>query len=109
MDLHDQSVELPPRSLMEGVDLVSEGILTLTRTAQMMEQDLGVSEKNAAARLVELLRESDVIQFVVGSRINEAHQDPTLPLDIEIRRNIVRRIARVLEDKYLKEVSITCI
>jgi hypothetical protein len=56
--------------------------------------------------LVDLMLESDVIEFVVGSRINEAHQDPNLPMDIEIRRNIIKRIAKTLEDRYLKEVSV---
>jgi len=46
---------------------------------------------------------------VADSRINEAHQDPTLPEEIEIQRNIVKNIARVLEGKYLKQVSISYI
>ncbi|HSW40273.1 MAG TPA: serine/threonine protein phosphatase, partial [Acidobacteriota bacterium] len=89
-----------------GIDLVTEGILTLTKTAQVMEEGLALSPKSPAAALVELLRESDIIEFVVGSRINEAHQDPSLPMEIEIRRNIIKRIARVLEEKHLKQVSI---
>ncbi len=109
MDLDTCSDDLPPISHMGGVDLITEGILTLTRTAQLIEQGLRAPEYNAATRLVDLLRESDIIQFVVGSRINEAHQDPNLPLDIEIRRNIIKRIATVLEEKYLKEVSVMCI
>lgn len=43
---------------------------------------------------------------MVGTKINEAHQDPQHPEDLEIRRNIIKRIAQVLEKKYLKEVEI---
>jgi hypothetical protein len=53
-----------------------------------------------------MIMESDEINFVVGTRINVAHQDPTLPIDLEIRRTVVKRIARLLEDKWLKQVSI---
>lgn len=109
LDLHGSSPDLPPISHMDGVNLVTEGILTLTRAAQLMEENAPLRPDNPAAMLVNLFLESDIIQFVVGSRINEAHQDPNLPVDIEIRRNIIRRIAKVLEERYLKEVSIMCI
>ncbi len=106
LDLRGSSLELPPLSRMPGVDLVTEGILTLTSAAQMLEDAALLRDNNPAAMLVDLMLESDVIGFVVGSRINEAHQDPNLPMDIEIRRNIIKRIAKTLEDRYLKEVSV---
>ena len=49
---------------------------------------------------------NDVITFLVGTRINEAHQDPNLPHDLELRRNIVQRLAHTLENHYLKKVVI---
>jgi hypothetical protein len=91
---------------MEGVDLVTEGILTLTEVQRILESGNLPMESNAATQLVELLRESDVIEFVVGTRINDAHQDPSLPVDLEIRRNLLKRIKQVLEENYLKEVNI---
>ncbi|HCR14572.1 SpoIIE family protein phosphatase [Solidesulfovibrio sp.] len=100
------SCDIPPAAEMEGVDLVTEGILTLTRTAQLLERDEVPREKNPATQLYEILLNSDSIEFVVGARINEAHQDPNLPIDLEIRRNIVKRIRTVLEEKYLKETRI---
>jgi len=109
MDLKSLSDDMPPLSVMDGVDLVTEGILTLTRAARMLEEQKTLPAHDPAARLASVLLESDVIEFVVGSRINEAHQDPKLPMDLEIRRNIVRRLAGVLEKNYLKETSITCI
>ena len=95
--------DIPPAAEMDGVDLVTEGILTLTRTAQLLESDEVPREKNPATQLYEIFLDSDSIEFVVGARINEAHQDPNLPIDLEIRRNIVKRIRTVLEEKFLKE------
>ena len=100
---------LPPASSMEGVDLVTEGILTLTRAARYLEEGCPPEAADAAARLVDLLRESDDIRFVVGTRVNEAHQDPSLPVDLDIRRNVVKRIAAALQERYLKQTSVAYI
>lgn len=100
--------DLPPESFMEGVDLVTEGILTLQKVNELLKGykssvKLG---KGPADKIVKMIMESDEINFVVGTRINVAHQDPTLPVDLEIRRTVVKRIARILEDRWLKQVSI---
>lgn len=99
--------ELPPESFMEGIDLVTEGILTLQKVNELLKTynnsvRLG---KGPADKIVKMLMESDEIHFVIGTRINIAHQDPTLPVELEIRRTVVKRIARLLEEKWLKKVS----
>ncbi len=96
---------LPPSSKMKGVDLVTEGILTLTQAAQYLE-DGDAPDNDPAGVLVKTLLESDNIKFVIGTRVNEAHQDPTLPVDLEMRRNIIKRMTKCLEQKYLKEIEI---
>ncbi|MCU0409842.1 MAG: serine/threonine-protein phosphatase [Bacteroidales bacterium] len=100
--------ELPPESFMEGIDLVTEGILTLQKVNELLKGynnsvKLG---KGPADKIVKMIMDSDEINFIVGTRINVAHQDPTLPVDLEIRRTVVKRIARILEDKWLKLISI---
>jgi hypothetical protein len=42
----------------------------------------------------------------VGTSVNEAHQDPRFPIQLDLRRNIVKQIARLLENKYMKRVFI---
>ncbi len=108
MSLLSQSGGLPPPSKMRGIDLVTEGILTLTDVAQRIEQGdaLATSLPLASRKMVELFRESDEIELIVGTRVNEAHQDPNLPVGLEIRRNIVKRLQKVLEEKYRKRVLI---
>lgn len=106
MKLVMKAGNLPPPARMEGVDLVSEGILTLTDVVQRLEADppLSAPEPLVSKQMIELFRESDEIEFIVGTKVNEAHQDPSLPMDLEIRRNIVRRLKTVLENKYRKRV-----
>ncbi len=106
LTLMPQAGGLPPPSNMRGVDLVTEGILTLTDVVQRIEQGdaLATSLPLASRKMVELFRESDEIELIVGTRVNEAHQDPNLPVGLEIRRNIVQRLHKVLEEKYRKRV-----
>ena len=59
-----------------------------------------------ADQVVKLILESDEIQFVIGTRINIAHQDPNMGMDVEIRRTVIKRIALTLEEKFLKKVKI---
>lgn len=108
VSLKDYVPGFPPASTMEGADLVTEGILTLGRTAELLESGRYAdgADKSPAARLVDLLLDSDRIDFIVGTKINDAHQDPSMPIELEIRRNVVKRIARLLEDRYLKETGI---
>jgi hypothetical protein len=99
--------ELPPESFIDGIDLVTEGILTLQKVNEILKTynnsvRLG---KGPADKIVKLIMESDEIHFIIGTKINVAHQDPNLPVDLEIRRTVVKRIARLLEEKWLKKVS----
>ena len=97
--------KLPSCSYMEGVDLVTEGILTLTKTLEYLEASTPNID-NAAGKLVKFLLDSDCITFMVGAKLNQAHYDPALPIEIEIRKNIIKKMADVLRDKYFKKVTI---
>ncbi|MGC8866412.1 MAG: SpoIIE family protein phosphatase [Bacteroidales bacterium] len=100
--------DLPPISFMPGIDLVTEGILTLGKVNEILKKygpnfKLG---RGPADSIVRMLLDSDEIYFIIGTRINIAHQDPNLPVELEIRRTVVKRIARLLEEKFLKEVTL---
>ncbi|MBP7462753.1 MAG: SpoIIE family protein phosphatase [Bacteroidales bacterium] len=107
LDFYDK--ELPPVAYMPGIDLVTEGILTLNKVNRLLrdfDSDY-LTGKGPADQIVKMFHESDRIDFVVGTKVNEAHQDPNVPVDLEIRRTIINRIARLLDEKFLKEVSIS--
>ncbi len=111
VDIGPADRELPPISTMEGIDLITEGILTLSKVERLLSGEEGHSEKREgpAEKLLRLLADSDKITFLVGTRINTAHQDPTLPVELEIRRNVVKKIKSLLETRWLKDVNITYI
>ncbi|HOP59664.1 MAG TPA: SpoIIE family protein phosphatase [Bacteroidales bacterium] len=99
--------ELPPESFLEGIDLVTEGILTLQKVSAILKtfNNSVKLAKGPADKIVRLLMESDEIHFIIGTRINIAHQDPTLPVELEIRRTVIKRIARLLEENWIKKIS----
>ena len=97
--------KLPACSYMDGVDLVTEGILTLTKAMEYLEANTPDID-NAAGKLVRFLLDSDCIYFMVGAKLNQAHYDPALPIEIEIRKNIIKKMSNVLQEKYFKRVSI---
>ncbi len=105
-DLATVGGDLPPVARMPGVDLVTEGIFTLTRTMRYLERNELALHDDAASRLGKLLLSCDRIEFLVGTRINEAHQDPNLPVELELRRTIVRRLSELLRNRYLREVDV---
>lgn len=99
---------LPPTSRMEGADLVTEGILTLSKAFTILDgytENVNLDQGPAHAIAKHILN-SDEITFVVGTRINEANQDPRLPFDLEVRRSLIGRLKALLEQKLLKEVLV---
>lgn len=108
VDLSCWSPDVPPASKMDGIDLVTEGMLTLSKVANVLEKKMSVEQlpNDAVKKYVEMLLDSDQVHFIVGTKINEAHQDPNIPVEIGIRRTIIGRLCSVLENVYLKETSV---
>jgi hypothetical protein len=104
----NSSADLPPIAQMNGIDLVTEGILTLTRANEYLERG-ELNHKDAAGLLIDFLLSSDIIEFMVGAMLNQAHYDPTLPIEIEVRRTVIKKMKKLLEDNYLKQVIINYI
>ena len=107
LDLSNLWSDVPPKSRMEGADLVTEGTLTLSRAVEILKsgKDPDTLRDDAATELVRIFLDSDIINFIVGTKINEAHQDPTLPETLDIRRNLLKSLVQVLNEKYLIEAE----
>lgn len=98
---------LPPVGTVEGVGIATEGILTLDRVLTALEQGRPIEREPAAARaILERMMRHDRIEFVIGTKVNDCHQDPNLPQDLELRRSVIRRMAAVLEKTYRKSVTL---
>lgn len=107
LNMEDGTSEVPPTSNMKGFELLTEGTITLSKVVSLLEfgDNLDTTKSDAAIKLFFLLLNSDIINFVVGLSINKAHQDPSLVNNLDLRKNIIMRIKKLLEEKYLKKVN----
>jgi len=101
MDLSTGDENVPPISYLSGVDLLTEGILTLAWTLQLLQSCQGeigklTYHRNGAALLARELLQADSIFFLAGESVNPHYQNPMLPRSVSIRQNLVTQIAAQL-------------
>ncbi len=100
--------QLPPSASMQGFEMVTEGILTLGKVEEILENyhsDTRLQD-STQEEVVKLLLQHDSIDIIVGTRINWAHQDPDQPLELELRKFVIKRISKLLIHKFFKKVKI---
>jgi hypothetical protein len=98
----------PPAARMEGFEMVTEGILTLGKVEEILEtynSEIRLLD-SPAEKVVKLLLQHDSIDIIVGTRINWAHQDPEQPIELELRKFVVKRISKILTNKFFKHVEV---
>ena len=97
--------DIPPIAEIEGVDLVTEGVITINRVLEYAKDHLGENEKyeiwsqqrDGASLISRLLfEEATDINFFVGRAINPAHQNPDLPINFSIKMNLVEELSQCL-------------
>ena len=98
--------DIPPIAKLEGVDLVTEGVITVNRVVQYAEDfiadnncyDEWNNRKDGASMISRLLfEEATDINFYVGRAINPAHQNPDLPINFSIKMNLVQELSAALQ------------
>ncbi|HUU19093.1 MAG TPA: SpoIIE family protein phosphatase [Sedimentisphaerales bacterium] len=112
VDLATAKPDVPPLARVEGVDLATEGILTLTKTNDLLHSGANKEtvkfDTDGSSALVRLCLDVDHIHFMVGLSVNPAHQNPGLPRQLGMKLAVVREIAEELR-KRGKEVTIETI
>jgi len=107
--------EIPPISEIEGVDLVTEGVITMNKVVDYAKDvvdknetyELWSMKRDGASRICRLLfEEATDINFYVGKAVNPAHQNPDLPINFHIKMNLVDELAVSLR-KMGKRVKIS--
>lgn len=105
--------DVPPIAEIEGVDLVTEGVITVNKVLEYAKDYLADNEyyehwsfKRDGASLISrlLFEEATDINFYVGRAINPAHQNPDLPINFNIKMNLVEELSKCLKQmgKHIK-------
>lgn len=107
MDYGDS--DLPPEGHIEGIDLVTEGVLTLASVIRILKEYAQpelldesffrrLDEPNPAAKVARMIIEQATeIHLYVGTAVNAAYQNPDLPLELGIRVNVTKQLTEALE------------
>ena len=100
------SSDVPPTAEIEGVDLVTEGVITVNKVVEYAHDYLGENvhyehwniKKDGASQICRLLfEEATDINFYVGRAVNPAHQNPDLPINFNIKMNLVEELSKCLK------------
>ena len=109
VDLETGTDTVPPNGRIEGIDLATEGVLTLTRALEVLRSEESTDKLrlrvDGASSLVVLLLEADEVRWLVGRALNPAHQDPKLPKHLGLKAQVVQALGEELR-RNGKEVSI---
>ncbi len=105
--LNFEDPEIPPIAEIEGVDLVTEGVITVNKVLEYAKDYLKSNEsythwgyKRDGASLISrmLFEEATDINFYVGRAVNPAHQNPDLPINFNIKMNLVEELSQCLKE-----------
>jgi len=100
VDLETGTDSVPATGRIDGIDLVTEGTLTVTQALEIIRADTPSDELkwkvDGASRLVILLREADEVNVLVGGAMNPAHQNPNLPRQLGLKTQVVQALATEL-------------
>ncbi len=108
--------EIPPIAFMEGIDLVTEGVLTLNRVLQLLRRYVKnetitedffteLDKPNGASMVAKMIIEDCTeVHMYVGKAINSAYQNPGIPFDLGIRQNLVEQLKHTIEEMGKKVV-----
>ncbi len=110
--------DIPPIAFIDGIELVTEGVLTLNRVLQLLKRYVNnesVSEEffleldrpNGASMVAKMIIEDCTeLNLYVGRAINSAYQNPGLPFDLGIRQNLVEQLKQTAGEMG-KKVAVT--
>lgn len=105
-NLNFEQSDVPPTAEIEGVDLVTEGVITVNKVLEYAKDYLGENKyyehwsfkRDGASLICRLLfEEATDINFYVGRAVNPAHQNPDLPINFNIKMNLVEELSKCLK------------
>ena len=103
------SPDVPPMASIDGIDLVTEGVITLGKSLKLLKKYVRdefdteffdeLDADNGASRLAKLLiEECTELNLFVGTAVNAAHKETALNFDLSMRQNLIEQLVRTAEE-----------
>ena len=113
VDFKTMSDRVPPIARIKGIDLVTEGVLTMQETIRICDDYIHnrvgreiFQENNGASMLANMLfNEATTIDLIMGNSINPAHQNPDFPEELTTKWRVTQKLIDMLR-YFNKEVNI---
>lgn len=103
VDLSSFERDIPPVGRLEGVDLVTEGILTLSSALKRLRSGVSLEDvfyqKDGVSQLLKYLLAADEIDVIGGRAINPAHQNPRLSGELSLKARVLEEIVLELSKR----------
>ena len=107
--IDSRNPDVPPMAEIEGIDLVTEGVLTLGKSLKLLKKYVRdefdeeffaeLDADNGASRLAQLLiEECTELHLFVGTAVNDAHKESELNFDLSMRQNLVDQLIRTVKE-----------
>ena len=107
--IDSRNPDVPPMATIEGIDLVTEGVLTLGKSLKLLKKYVRdefdaeffeeLDKDNGASKLAKLLiEECTELNLFVGTAVNAAHTESELNFDLSMRQNLVDQLIRTAEE-----------
>lgn len=99
--------EVPPISFMPDMELVTEGVLTVTKAGDIMERyakgestDFSeLDQENGASILAKLLiEECTHLRCFIGQAKNPGYEDKNVPMDLNLKLKAIHRICQLMKE-----------
>ncbi|MBM6917857.1 SpoIIE family protein phosphatase [Intestinimonas butyriciproducens] len=99
--------DIPPVAKIRGIDLVTEGIVTLSRVLEISSRYASSqsipshwdTRSDAATQIARvLLEDATDIHFFVGRAVNPSHQSPSLHIDFSLKMSIIEKLEKILRE-----------
>ena len=114
--VNHKDLTMPPMASIEGLDLVTEGVITLGKMLNLLRRYVAdefdveffeeLDAENGASKLAKMIiEECTDINIFVGTAMNIAHQNSNLPFELSVRMNLVEQL-KELATKMGKKVNI---
>lgn len=96
--------DIPPTASIEGVDLVTEGVMTLKRVIELVEEyrtrpaapetTAELDCENGASKLAKILLEQCThLNLFIGKAVNPAHQNADFPTELRVKFRLLDDLA----------------
>ena len=106
--VNHKDLSMPPMASIEGLDLVTEGVITLGKMMKLLKRyqadefDVDffdeLDAENGASKLAKMIiEECTDLNIFVGTAMNVAHQNSNLPFELSVRMNLVEQLKDIAE------------